>query len=126
MMAVILALGLVLVATGCSVHAVQSSPGGITDPDPCYTATRKVDGDPCLHVERVSGDCSSPDAVREEQAWLSENYPGYEDLGGSLTTSLIGGPSHVWDTLRIRDTNGEELSVCFDITPFWPSHRPAP
>lgn len=87
---------------------------------PCQAEVREAGNTECLQVVRLSGDCSSPDAVHAERMWLNQHYPGWVLLSQALTSSLRGQPLEVEDQLHIRTVEGEELGFCFDITAFWP------
>jgi hypothetical protein len=87
---------------------------------PCQAEVREASNTECLLIVRLSGDCSSPDAVHAERVWLSQHYPGWVLLSQALTSSLVGQPPKVEDQLHIRTGEGKELGLCFDITDFWP------
>src|SRR5690349_20003041 len=55
------------------------------------------------------------DGVAAEYKWLKEHYPGYARGNQSLMNS--GG--RAYDRLEITTSNGQPLSVFFDITSFF-------
>jgi hypothetical protein len=67
------------------------------------------------------GDGSSPaqavivGSVGEEYAWVQRNCPGFQVQMQSLS-HIDGKP---YDVLKVRNAQGEERSVYFDISPFF-------
>jgi len=108
-----------ILLTGCGAHFVRRGHETLIVSAPCLAEVRESENGKCFQVARLSGDCSSSDAVHTEQEWLTQHYPGWGLLSHALTSSVRGQPSQVEDHLRIRTEEGKELGFCFDITAFW-------
>ncbi len=118
---VLWALGLVLLFAGCATQSAATAPGDETSQAPSSNCVAEVQDseDECLQVVPVSGECSSPDAVHAERAWLSRHYPGSQVVSQAVASPVVGGPAAVRDHVLVRTAAGEELGLCFDITAFW-------
>jgi len=108
-----------ILLTGCAADPVRRGHKTIYATAPCLAEVKETENGNCFQVVRLSGDCSSSDAVDAEQLWLTQHYPGWDLLSHALTSSVRGQPSQVEDHLRIRTEEGKELGFCFDITAFW-------
>ena len=63
---------------------------------------------------------SDSETVDAAFGWLADRYPGYLDLGASLSPSVVGSrESRVYDLFRIELPSGERKGICFDITESW-------
>jgi hypothetical protein len=56
--------------------------------------------------------------IAEENAWISENYPGAKKVGQSLMTCN----GKTADQVDIETANGRKVSVYFDISNFFGKH----
>jgi hypothetical protein len=112
--------GIVLLLAGCATHSSGPAHQVTSETlDGCVAEVHEIEGAGCFQVVRVSGDCSSPDAVYAEHAWLARHYPGWQMVSQALTSSVVGQPAAVEDHIRIRTADGQEVGFCFDITEFW-------
>jgi hypothetical protein len=53
--------------------------------------------------------------VRAEYTWLKQKYPGYKRISQALRTP----DGKAYDLIKIETTDGQQLSVYFDITAFF-------
>ena len=59
---------------------------------------------------------NSERGIAAERRWLAQHYPGHSDYAQEL---VAGAPGRVYDVLTFRTREGQEASVCFDITAFY-------
>ena len=109
---VLLAGSVLILLAGCSTHAKRASNDSLGASAPCLSEVQGDEDGTCFHVVRVSGYCSSSDAVHVEYEWLTQHYPGWELLYQEHGSTASG----VEDYLHIRTPDGREMDFCFITT----------
>ncbi len=106
------ALGLVLLATGCAGGTPSpAAPAAPAGGDGLYSGG---DGLSCESAVVVHASDTLA-GVQAEYAWVRAHYPGYQK-GGQALTECGDKPA---DRLDIRTADGKEVSLYFDISNFF-------
>ena len=108
--ALIVALAL---AVGCSVRS-DARPHS-TQPGTGQIRYEGGEGLGCADAVILLGARNSLEGVLAENAWIVEHHPGYRKIG----QGLVGREGRWYDEIDIRNADGVEKTICFDITSFF-------
>ena len=117
-----------LFATACATTpvppAAQSAPAAVTETAPAETRPTTPRG---VIIPARGLSCNSAivinatterTGIAEENAWISENYPGAKKVGQSLMTCN----GKTADQVDVETANGRKVSIYFDISNFFGKH----
>src|SRR5436305_2902950 len=113
-----------LFATACATTpvppAAQSAPAAVTETAPAETRPTTPRG---VIIPARGLSCNSAivinatterTGIAEENAWITENYPGAKKVGQSLMTCN----GKTADQVDVETANGRKVSIYFDISNF--------
>ncbi len=81
------------------------------------------DGSSCKQAVEILGVSGLTDGVSAEDLWLSQHHPGYVRVGSAIEVPFCyqdceNVEQKVWEVVRLRGPDGQEIEVCFDVTIF--------